>query len=171
MSAWHIRRPPDSLPASAPPADQADRDRADQDRVRQSAGRGLAWWLPPMVFAAALVALGSAIGLWYLPFAAGVLLGVATRLARFGRAVSVTGLLLLGPVGWGAALAAMSWHGAAIGATARIAAAIAGLPPLAALTVALTLLIALVQAAAGLWLGRAFTPRRSREWKVSDKAR
>ncbi len=160
MSAWHIRRPPDSLPPQAGLIGQAGQ--ADQDQAHRPAGHGPAWWLPPIVFAAALVALGSAIGLWYLPFAAGVLLGVATGFGRPGRAVSVAGLLLLGPVAWGAVLAAMSWHGAAIGATARIAAALAGLPAFAALTIALTLLIALVQAAAGLWLGRALTPRSKR---------
>ena len=105
-----------------------------------------------------LVALGSAAGLWYLPFAAGLLLGAATRLGRPGFVISAAGVLLLGPLPWGAVLTVLTFRGAAIGATARIAAAIAGLPPSAMLIIVLTLLLALLQTATGLWLGRAVTP-------------
>jgi hypothetical protein len=149
--ASHTRRPPGSLPQQA--------GQTQRTAARPPARRGQGWWLAWIVLAAALVALGSVVGLWYLPFAAGVLLGAATRLGRLGLAVSLAGLLLLGPVAWGVVLGAESLSGAAVGATARAAAAIAGLPALAAATIASTLLIALVQAAAGLWLGRALTPR------------
>jgi hypothetical protein len=150
-SASQVRKAADSVPRPG--------GRSGQAGVQAPARRGLLWWIAAIVLAAALVAWGSVIGLWYLPFTAGVLLGVATRLGRLGLIAGATGLVLLGPGAWGAVLAAMTLHGEAIGATARIAAAIAGLPPLAALTVILTLLIASLQAIAGLWLGRALTPR------------
>jgi hypothetical protein len=40
----------------------------------------------------------------------------------------------------------------------RSIAALAGLPASAAVAIAVTLLVAVVQAAAGLWLGRALAP-------------
>jgi hypothetical protein len=45
------------------------------------------------------------------------------------------------------------------GAVAREIAALAGLPASPAVAIAVTLLVAVIQAAVGLWLGRALAPR------------
>src|SRR5207237_1418800 len=63
--------------------------------------------------------------------------------------------------GWGAALWWLVRGGLPEGAVAREIAALAGLPAHAAVAVAITLLVAVIQAVAGLWLGRALTPGRS----------
>jgi hypothetical protein len=52
-----------------------------------------------------------------------------------------------------------AFRGEPVGATARVIAALGGLPPHAAFGVVVTLVVACLQAAAGLWLGRALTPR------------
>ncbi|HEX5120946.1 MAG TPA: hypothetical protein VFW65_37660 [Pseudonocardiaceae bacterium] len=108
--------------------------------------------------AVAAVAFGATLGLWYLPFVAGALAG-ATR-ARFpGRTALV---LLVGPLAWAAVLLWDAGRGATVGATARTVSALAGLPPTAFVTVVATLLVALLQATAGGWLGRAITHRGRR---------
>jgi hypothetical protein len=119
----------------------------------------LAWWLAAGVIGAASVAWSAEVGLWYLPMAEGVLLGAASRLWRPGPATTAGVLLLIGPAGWGIPLAWMALRGAAVAATARTVAALAGLPGLAGVTIAVTLLVPLLEAAAGLWIGRALTPR------------
>ena len=57
--------------------------------------------------------------------------------------------------GWGAPLLWQAVRGVPVGATGRVVAALAGLPPHAMIGVVFTLLIAALQAAVGLWLGRA----------------
>jgi hypothetical protein len=152
-SASHTSRRPAS---PAAPTDQAML--AGSAEAHSVSAPHPAWWTGALVAGAALVALGSAAGLWYLPFVAGLLFGLATRYARPGFALSASGVLLLGPLAWGAVLAVLTVEGAAIGATARIAAAIAGLPASAVLMIVLTLLLALLQTVTGLWLGRAVAP-------------
>ena len=61
-------------------------------------------------------------------------------------------------VGWGMPLQWQIIRGEPDGATARVIAALAGLPSHAVFGVVFTLLVAGVQAAVGLWLGRAVTP-------------
>ncbi|WP_371495131.1 hypothetical protein OG871_07190 [Kitasatospora sp. NBC_00374] len=105
-----------------------------------------------------LVALGSAAGLWYAPFAVGVLGGAAgavrrTRLpARLGLAA------LSGAAGWALLLGWRALTGQPVGATAETIAALAGLPSSAALAVAATLLVAVLQALAGCAAGWALLP-------------
>jgi hypothetical protein len=118
-------------------------------------GRALARVLPAIA-GAAVVAAGSAAGLWYLPFAAGLAAGICTRLTRAGRLAAV-GYAVASSLGWPAVLLWRALAGQPIGATARAAAGLAGLPPLAALTIAVTVLIALLQSLAGAWLARSVT--------------
>lgn len=115
----------------------------------------------PLVVAlgAVAVAVGAALGFWYLPFVAGLAVGVAGRRGRAGFAAAVTTQLALGPLAWGAVLLARALAGDTVAGTARTVAALAGLPPFAAITVALTLLIALGEVASGVWLGRELSPR------------
>ena len=104
---------------------------------------------------AALLGLGAAFGLWWLPFAAGIAAGAAPWRAR-----SALGLVLVAVLaGWGAALWWPALTGAPAGATARAVAALAGLPPYAGVGVAGTLLVGVLQALAAVWLARAVTYR------------
>ena len=62
-------------------------------------------------------------------------------------------------VGWGAALAWLAVRdGLPEVSVARTIATLAGLPASAAVAIAVTLVVAALQAAAGLWLGRALVP-------------
>jgi len=62
-------------------------------------------------------------------------------------------------VGWGAALAWLAVRdGLPEVSVARTIATLAGLPASAAVAIAVTLMVAALQAAAGLWLGRALVP-------------
>src|ERR1700733_10732700 len=109
------------------------------------------WWT-----AVAILGLGAAFGLWFLPFVAGILAGFVPWRLR-----SALGLVVLAVcVGWGAALAWPALFGAQAGATARAVAALAGLPPYAGVGVAGTLLIGVLQAVVAVWLPprRAHTP-------------
>lgn len=121
-------------------------------RTRSGSGTGWAW---PVSCAVAAVVLGfgaSAFGLWWLPFAAGVLGGLSVWRARSAVLWGCGAVC----VGWGGAL----WwpalvDGAPAGATARVVAALAGLPPFAGVGVAGTLLVGILQVLAAVWLTRA----------------
>ncbi len=112
-------------------------------------------WLTACAVTAAILGFGAALGLWFLPFVAGLAAGIAPWRVR-----SALGLVVLAVVvGWGAALWWPSLSGVPAGATARVIAALAGLPPHAAVGVAATLLIGILQALVALWLARAVTYR------------
>ena len=66
--------------------------------------------------------------------------------------------MLIAAAGWGAALWWLVRGGLPEGAVAREIAALAGLPASSAVAIAVTLLVAVIQAAVGLWLGRALAP-------------
>jgi hypothetical protein len=122
--------------------------------TRRSRG-SVTWWLVACAVTAALLGLGAAFGLWFLPFAAGVVAGAVPWRLR-----SALGLVVLAVcVGWGAALAWPALSGAPAGATARAVAALAGLPPYAGVGVAAALLIGILQAVVAVWLARALTYR------------
>jgi hypothetical protein len=101
---------------------------------------------------AALIATAAAAGAWFAPFLAGLASGLDVRSARL-RAVLMTAMAAI--LGWGGLLAWDSLRGAPIGAVSRTVAALAGLPAAAAVTLTATLSVALIQAIAGVWLGRA----------------
>jgi hypothetical protein len=108
----------------------------------------------------AVVAAGSFAGWWWLPFAVGLVLGVAGRLLGTRRGLALLVPALAAVVGWGFPLLRLAAHGDPVGGTAHTVAALAGLPDTAALPIAVTLLLAVVQALLGTWLGRALTPDR-----------
>jgi hypothetical protein len=120
--------------------------------TRRSRGPMLAW-LAACAVTAAILGLGAALGLWFLPFVAGIAAGPW----RTRTAIALVVLAVI--IGWGAALWWPTLSGAPAGATARVIAALAGLPPHAAVGVAATLLIGILQALAALWLARALTYR------------
>ncbi len=112
-------------------------------------------WLAACAVTAAILGFGAALGLWFLPFVAGIAAGIAPCRVR-----PALGLVLLAVVvGWGAALWWPALSGAPAGATARVIAALAGLPPHAAVGIAATLGVGVLQALVALWLARAVTYR------------
>jgi hypothetical protein len=120
-------------------------------------------WLLAGLAGAAILALGALAGLWYLPFLAGLAIGVAARYGRLRLRVSLPAAVLMAAAGWGAALAWLTLRdGLPERSVARTIAALGGLPAHAAAGIAVTLLVAAIQAAAGLWLGRALAPGHAR---------
>jgi hypothetical protein len=119
----------------------------------------LGWWATVSVAGAAVIAVAAEAGLWFMPFAASLVTGLVTSRAgwRARRALAAAGVMAA--AGWGAPLLWQAVRGEPAGATARVIAALGGLPPHAAFGVVVTLAVACLQAAAGLWLGRALTPR------------
>lgn len=105
---------------------------------------------------AALLGLGAWLGLWWLPFAAGVAVGLTRWRARSALCWAILAVL----AGWGVALWLPALLGAPAGATAREVAALAGLPPHAFAAIVATLLTGALQALVALWLTRALRALR-----------
>jgi hypothetical protein len=121
--------------------------------------RGSLWlWLLAWLAAVLVVAAAALLGLWFMPFLAGLAAGIAAREGRWRLRVSLPAVILLAAAGWGAALWWLVLRQLPEGAVAREIAALAGLPPHAPVAMVVTLLVAAIQAAAGLWLGRALAP-------------
>jgi hypothetical protein len=119
-------------------------------------------WLLACLAAAALIAAGALAGWWFLPFVAGLAGGVASRYGGWRLRVALPAAVLVAAVGWGAAVGWLALRGLPEREVARVIAALAGLPAHSTVTIAVTLLVAAIQAAAGLWLGRALAPHPPR---------
>ena len=113
------------------------------------------WWLAVVVAGAVVIAVTAEFGLWFVPFLAGLVIGLAAPRAGWRLRHTVPAVLVMAAAGWGAPLLWQAVRGAPAGATARVVAALAGLPPHAMIGVVFTLLIAALQAGVGLWLGHA----------------
>jgi hypothetical protein len=120
-------------------------------------------WVLAAVGGLALIAVGAWAGVWFVPFIVGLATGSAVRWGGWRLRVSAPAVLVMAAGGWGLALWIPALRGLPVGATARTIAAIAGLPAEAAVTVAVTLAVSVVLGLAGLWLGRAVTPRPARD--------
>jgi len=111
-------------------------------------------WLLAWLACAAVIAVGAL---------AGLAAGLAAHYGRLRLRVSLPAVVAVAAVGWGAALGWLTWRdGLPERSVARTIAALGGLPAHATTGVAVTLLVAAMQAAAGLWLGRALAPGRAR---------
>jgi hypothetical protein len=139
--------------------------RPDSGRVRGRAMFGPkhplvrpGWWLGISAAGAAVIAVTAEFGLWFVPFAVGLLAGLAAPRIGWRLRQTVPAVLLMATVGWEAPLLWAAIRGAPAGATARVIAALAGLPPHAAVGLVFTVLVSCLQAVVGLWLGRAITP-------------
>jgi hypothetical protein len=120
-------------------------------------------WLLACLAAAAILAVGALAGLWFLPFVAGLAAGIAARYGRLRLRASLPAVVIVAAAGWAAALAwLMLRDGLPERSVARTIAALGGLPAHAVTGIAVTLLVAVVQSAAGLWLGRALAPGHAR---------
>lgn len=117
-------------------------------------GVGLVRWLSSCAAVAVVLGLGAWLGLWWLPFGA----GVAAGLVRWQTRSALCWLTLAVLVGWGVTLWIPALTGAPQGATAREVAALAGLPPYAVTGVVAALLVGVLQALVALWLTRALRP-------------
>lgn len=116
-------------------------------------------WLLACLAAAVVVAVGALAGWWFLPFLAGLAAGLAARYGRLRLRATLPAAVGVAAAGWGAALAWLALRdGLPEVVVARTIAALAGLPASAPVAFAVTMLVAAIQAAAGLWLGRALAP-------------
>ena len=118
-------------------------------------------WLLGLLAGAALIAAAATAGWWFVPFAVGLLAGLANWIGAWSHRIAVPAVAVTAALGWAVPLWWAVLHGQPDGAVARVVAAIGGLPGFAAVGVLVTLLVAAVQAVTGYWLGRALTPRRS----------
>ena len=75
-----------------------------------------------------LIAGGALLGLWFMPFVAGLATGVVMRWAWWRLRVTVPAVLIMACAGWGLALWSMAARGQAVGPTARTIASLAGYP-------------------------------------------
>lgn len=116
-------------------------------------------WLLACLAGAVIVAAGALAGWWFLPFLAGLGTGLAAHYGRLRLRATLPAAVAVAAVGWGAALAWLALRDGLPEVTvARTIAALAGMPASAAVAIALTLVVAALQAAVGLWLGRALAP-------------
>jgi hypothetical protein len=120
-----------------------------------------AWsWLVVVLAGALIIALTAELGWWFVPFLAGLAVGLIAPRQGWRLRHTVPAVLVMTLVGWGVPL---YWPAVVqsqpVGATARVIAALAGLPAYAFTGVLVTLLVAVLQAVVGLWLSRALTPR------------
>ena len=122
-----------------------------------------AGWILGAVAGTVLIAGGSAIGLWFTPFVVGLAAGLLMRWGGWRLRVSGPAVVIMAAAGWGLALWVPVLRGLPLGATARTIAVTAGLPALAVLVFCAALAVSVVLGLAGLWLGRALTPRPGRD--------
>lgn len=115
-------------------------------------------WLLALLVGALIIAGGSRFGWWFMPFAVGVLAGLANWIGRWRARFAVPAVVVMAALGWAAPLAWHTLRGEPLGAVAREIAALGGLPGYAAVGMTATVLLAVVQALVGYWLGRALTP-------------
>jgi hypothetical protein len=119
-------------------------------------------WLLALLAGVAVIWGSAVLGWWFVPFVAGLAAGLANRVAGWRTRVAVPAVASMAAAGWAIPLLwqALRAH-QPDGAVAREIAALGGLPAYAGTGVVVTLLIAVAQALAGYWLGRALTPRPS----------
>jgi hypothetical protein len=115
-------------------------------------------WLLGLLAGVVLIAGGAVVGWWFMPFAAGLLAGLANRIGRWPTRVALSAVAIVAALGWAAPLAWSVLRGQPYVAVARVIAVLLGLPASAAVGIAFTLAVAVIQGVVGYWLGRAVTP-------------
>ena len=119
----------------------------------------LVLWLAGWVTLTALLAAGAAAGVWFVPYAAGLLAGFVTGSGGWRLRPSLIAVIITALAGWGVPLgwslagsAAGSGSGSGgqpAGATARAIAELTGRPASVAVMFAVSLFVAVIQALAG----------------------
>jgi hypothetical protein len=107
------------------------------------------------VLAIAATAAGTALGAWWLPFAAGALLGAQAHASRRWRALGA--IAAVAALGWALPLAWMAVRGQDVGGVAATVSALTGLPRSAAVGLGAAVVVCCLQAVAGAALGRTVT--------------
>jgi len=120
-------------------------------------------WIIGAVVGIVTIAWGSALGLWFMPFVVGLATGLVMRWGGWRLRVSVPAVVIMAAAGWGVALWVPALRGLPVGATARTIVVTAGLPAITVLAFCVTLAVSVALGLAGLWLGRALTPRPARD--------
>jgi hypothetical protein len=118
-----------------------------------------ALWLLALVIGMLLIWAGAVVGWWFMPFGCGLLAGLFNRYGGWRIRTLVPAVALMAVAGWAIPLCFQALRGQPYWGTARVIAALVGLPASAALAIALTLLLGVLEALAGLWLGRALLPQ------------
>jgi hypothetical protein len=116
-------------------------------------------WLLGLLAGSVTIAAGALAGWWFAPFLVGVAAGLANWVGAWRPRVALPAVVLTAAVGWGAPLGWSLVRGHPYAPAVRQTATTLGLPRYAAAGIALTVLVAVAQAVAGYWLGRALTPR------------
>ena len=143
----------------APPAPQAPWPAAHYPTWAPRRRGPVLPWLLACLAGVVIVAVGALAGWWFLPFLAGLGTGLAARYGRLRLRAALPAAVAVAAAGWGAALAWLALRdGLPEAGVARAIAALAGLPASATAAIAVTLVVAALQAAAGVWLGRALAP-------------
>ena len=107
-------------------------------------------WVVAFAAGAAAVAGGAVVGLFFVPFLVGLVTGLVARWGGWRLRDTLPAAVIMAVLGWGIALAWQAWHAEPHGARATIA----------------VLLAAVLQALAGLWLGRVLAALRARRAAV-----
>ncbi len=143
-----------------PPPGPQQQFRPHYPSFRRTYRGPLTAWLAGGLAAVAVIALGAAAGWWFVPFVAGLAAGVVSRAGGLRLRAAGPAVLVIAAAGWAVPLAWAAARGLPVLGVARTVAALAGLPAHASVIVGLTLLVAVLQAEAGLWLGRVATSRQ-----------
>lgn len=115
-------------------------------------------WLLGLLAGVLLIVVGAVLGWWFMPFAAGVVAGLANRIGRWRMRAALPAVAIVAALGWTVPIVWPVLNGQPYAAVARVIAALLGLPANPVVGIAVTLIVAVVQAVAGYWLGRALTP-------------
>jgi len=149
---------------------EPDRPRPYRPSFVRASRRGpLSAWLLAFAAGAAAVAGGAVVGLFFVPFLVGLGTGLIARWGSWRLRVTLPAAVVMAVLGWGIPLAWQTWHAEPHGAPGRTAAAVAGvlgLPAHGARGISAILLAGVLQALAGVWLGRVFAARRTRRSAV-----
>lgn len=130
---------------------EPDRPRPCRPSFARASRRGpLSAWVLAFAAGAAAVAGGAIVGLFFVPFLVGLATGLVARWGSWRLRVTLPAAAVMAVLGWGIRLAWQAWHAEPHGARGTIAVLLAGV----------------LQALAGVWLGRVLAAFRERRAAV-----
>jgi hypothetical protein len=128
-----------------------DRPRPCRPSFARPSRRGPLWaWVLAFAAGAAAVAGGAVVGLTFIPFLVGLGTGLVARWGGWRLRVMLPAAVVMAALGWGIPLAWQAWHAEPHGARGTTAVLLAGV----------------LQALAGLWLGRVLAALLARHSAV-----
>jgi hypothetical protein len=123
-------------------------------------------WVLAFAAGAAAVAGGAVVGLFFIPFLVGLATGLVARWGGWRLRVTLPAAVVMAVLGWGIPLAWQAWHAEPRGPTPRTMAGVLGFPSHGAGGTIAVLLAGVLQAPAGVWLGRVLAACRARRTAV-----